>query len=247
MLVVVFDDENKANQGAEALKRLDDDGTVSVHALAVIMKKADGSVEANDPSDDYPIRTLTGTSIGALIGILGGPIGVGVGASVGMLAGWAADLDRAGVNADFLEDVATKLTPGKWAVVSDVSEDREMPLDNAMSGIGGTVFRANRVSVEDEQEKEDEAAMNAEIAQLKEEQAQASGDNKAKIQAKIDSLNSKLQLKKQKAKKSSDERKLELEAKIHAMQEKAKKSRAENKAKLDARIASARNWLEQPA
>jgi uncharacterized membrane protein len=247
MIVVVFDDENRANQGVGALKKLDDDGSISVHAAGVIMKNSDGSIDAKDLSDDYPVRTLTGTSIGALIGVLGGPIGVGVGASVGMLAGWTADLDRAGVNADFLEDVAAKLTPGKWAVVSDVSEEYETPVDNAMSDLGGTVFRANRVSVEDEQEKEEEAAMNVEIAQLKEEQAQASGSNKEKIQAKISSLNAKLQLKKQKAKQSSDQRKLELQAKMHGLEEKSKKSRADAKKKIDARIASARDWLQQPA
>ena len=108
MLVVVFDDETKAYQGSSALKDLDSDGSISVHALAVAKKNPDGSLTTKDIDDDYPITTLEGTAIGALIGVLGGPVGLALGASSGLLAGSILDLDRADVNADYVDQVTTK-------------------------------------------------------------------------------------------------------------------------------------------
>jgi len=246
MLTVVFDDETKAYQGSSALKELDTDGSISVHALAVVNKNPDGSLATKQVDGDYPIRTLEGTAIGGLIGVLGGPIGVAIGASSGLLAGSILDVDRADVNVDYVDQVRAKLTPGKWAVVADISEEWETPVDTKMAALGGIVFRANRVSVEDEKDAREEAATKAEIAHLKDEQSKARQEDKAKIQNKIDTLNAKLQAKQQKAKQRSDQRKIEAEAKLHALQEKAKKSSGENKAKIDARIASLREWLNQP-
>jgi uncharacterized membrane protein len=246
MLVIVFDDETKAYEGSKALKDLDSDGDISVHALTVVKKNQDGTLTSKALDDDFPIREAGGTAIGALIGVLGGPIGVGLGAATGLFAGSMSDLYRAGVNADYLDEVSGKLTPGKWAVVADVSEEWETPVDTRMSALGGTVLRANRVSVEKEQDAQDEAATKAEIAHLKEEQAHAKQEDKAKIQRKIDALNAKNQSRRQKAKQRWDQEKLETEAKIHAMQEKSKKSRADSKVKIDARVAAMRDWLNQP-
>ena len=79
--------------------------------------------------EEFPIRTLEGTAVGALIGLLGGPIGLAVGAVAGTFAGGVWDMSRAGVNADFLDEVSAKLTPGKWAIVSEISEDWITPVD----------------------------------------------------------------------------------------------------------------------
>ena len=50
---------------------------------------------------------------------------------------------RAGVNAEFLDDVSAKLTPGKWAVVSEISEEWVTPVDTRMEALGGIVFRTH--------------------------------------------------------------------------------------------------------
>ena len=43
------------------------------------------------------------------------------------------------VDTDFLTDVATALTPGKYAVVADVDEDWVTPVDTRMEAVGGVV------------------------------------------------------------------------------------------------------------
>ena len=193
MLVVVFVNELKVYEGSRALSDLESEGNISIHAQAVIKKNDDGTVTIKQKGDDFPIRTVGGTGVGALIGLLGGPIGLALGAVVGTAAGSIVDMNRSGVNAEFLDDVSAKLTPGKWAIVSDVSEDWiTAPVDTQMEALGGIVFRAARENVEHEQFEKDVAAFKADIAQLKAEQAKSRAEQKAKLQTKIDSLNKKL-------------------------------------------------------
>ncbi|MGA2841551.1 MAG: hypothetical protein ABSG18_15475 [Steroidobacteraceae bacterium] len=51
------------------------------------------------------------------------------------------------VDTDFLTDVATALTPGKYAVVADVDEDWVTPVDTRMEAVGGVVFRRSFVLI----------------------------------------------------------------------------------------------------
>ena len=51
MLVVVFDNENKAYEGKEALQQLDSEGSISVYAYAVLAKNADGTATLKQGDD----------------------------------------------------------------------------------------------------------------------------------------------------------------------------------------------------
>jgi uncharacterized membrane protein len=237
MIVVVFENELKAYDGSRALKELDYEDSISIHAEAVIKKNDDGTVSIKKEGDDFPIKTVGGTAIGALIGLLGGPIGLAIGTVAGTLAGSIWDMNTAGVNAEFLDDVSAKLTPGKWAVVADISEGWVTPVDARMSALGGQVFRTTRENVTDEQNAREKAALKADIAQLKAEQAKSRTEQKAKIQAKIDNLNKKLHAKFEQAKKRSEQEEEETKAKVEALERKAAKAKGEAKAKIEERIA----------
>jgi len=193
MLVVVLSDESKAYEASRALNQLDREGSITIHAESVITKNADGTVAVKQADGDYPIRTVGGTAIGSLIGLLGGPVGLGVGALAGAMAGSLGDLFVAGVDSDFLSEVSAALSPGKHAVVADVSEEWVTPVDTRMEPLGAFVFRTTRKTFEDDQRARDVAELRAEIAQLKAEHAQAKAEHKVKLQAKIDQLNTKLQ------------------------------------------------------
>jgi uncharacterized membrane protein len=245
MLVVVFDDEPKAYEGSQALKQLDAEGSITIHAESVIKKNADGTVTVKQVDDGFPIGTLGGTAIGSLLGLLGGPVGLVIGAGAGALAGGIGDLNVAGVDAEFLNDVAAKLTAGKCGVVADVSEEWVTPVDTRMEALGGTVLRAARKSVEDEQRARDVAALRAEIDQLKAEHARARADRQAKLQAQIDQLNAKLQAKLNQAKQRSEQIKSETEAKVQALQKKAEKAQGDMKATLDTRVKQIRGDYEE--
>lgn len=237
MLVVVFDNELKAYDGFKAMTELDSEGSISIHAQAIMYKNNDGTVVVKHKGEDFPIRTVGGTAIGALIGLLGGPIGVGIGAVTGSLAGNILDVNRAGVNAEFVDDVYQKLAPGKWAIISDISEEWITPVDSRMAALGGIVFRGTRQGVEEEQDARSAAALKADIAQLKEEHARSRADQKAKIQSKIDNLNKKMHAKREQAKKRSEQEQEEVKAKVEALEKKAAKAKGEAKANIEARIA----------
>src|SRR5208283_1739504 len=101
------------------------------------------------------------------------------------------------------------LTPGKWAIVSEVSEEWVTPVDSRMEALGGTVFRTSRTDVQQEQYTKDVTSLKADIAQLKAEQAKSRADQKAKLQAKIDKSQEKLKAKVKQAKQWSEQQKKE--------------------------------------
>jgi uncharacterized membrane protein len=245
MLVAIFDNETKAYEGLRALNELDREGSISIHAESVIQKNADGNVSQKQAEGDYPIRTLGGTALGSLIGVLGGPAGVAVGATAGAMAGLFGDAYVAGVNSDFLADVAERLTPGKVAVLADVNEEWVTPVNSKMEALGGVVFRTAWERVEQDQWAREIAALDADIAQLQAEQAQATGELKAKIQSRIDDLNQKRNEKIGQAKQRTEHFKKETNSKIEALRQKAAKVHRDNKAAIEARIQEIREKDEQ--
>ena len=92
MLVVIFDNEKNAYEGAAALRELERDGGIAVYAGAVVVKNADGTTSVKQVNDLDPIGTLVGTSVGGLIGLLGGPMGMAIGAATGLTLGAFADI-----------------------------------------------------------------------------------------------------------------------------------------------------------
>jgi uncharacterized membrane protein len=245
MLVVVFDNETKAYEGSRTLNQLDSEGSITIHAEAVISKNNDGTITVKQGDGDFPVRTVSGTAIGSLIGLLGGPAGLAVGALAGTMVGSFADLFVAGVDSDFLSEVSNVLTPGKYAIVADVSEEWVTPVDTRMEALNGFVFRTARKSFEEAQRARDVAELRSEIDLLKAEHARAKAEHKAKLQAKIDGLNTRLQAKLQQARQRSEQIKNETDAKVQALQKKAAKAQGEAKAAIDARVTEIKKQYEQ--
>jgi uncharacterized membrane protein len=245
MLVVVFDNESKAYEGLRVLNQLDIEGSIAIHAEAVVSKNADGTVALKKTDGDFPVRTVSGTAIGSLVGLLGGPAGLAVGMLAGTLAGSLADLFAAGVDSDFLDELSKELTPGKYAIVADISEEWVTPVNTRMEALNAFVFRTPRKSFEEAQRTRDIAVLRAEIDQLKVEHARAKADQKAKLQAKIDGLNARLQAKLQQAQQRSEQVMNETEAKVQALKTKAAKAQGDAKATINARVTEIKKQYEQ--
>jgi uncharacterized membrane protein len=221
MLVVVFDNENSAYEANHALTQLDNEGSISVYADAVIAKDLSGFTTVKQSDDVGPLGTLAGTSLGSLIGLIGGPVGMAVGASVGLLGGMIADVDNARIGDDFVDDVSTQLTPGKYALVAEINEEWTTPVDVRMEALGGTVFRRALSNVEQTENQEEVDAMKADLAQLKAEHAKAHADRKAKLQAKIDQLDAKIKARLDKAKERRAASEAAAKAKAEVLRTKA--------------------------
>jgi len=221
MLVVVFDNENKAYDGKKALLQLDDEGSISVYGYAVLAKDADGKATIKQGDDVGPIGTLFGTSLGSLVGLLGGPVGLAAGAAAGALGGAAADLDNARIGSDFIDDVNKTLSPNRVALVAEVEEEWTTPVDTQMEAIGGKVFRRALSDATDTVNKEDVNAMKADLAKMKEEHSKAHTERQAKLQEKINQLDSKIQGWMQKDKDRTEAVERQAKTKLQILKEKA--------------------------
>jgi len=221
LLVVVFDAESKAYEAKKALHELDNEDVITIFDQAVVARNADGSASVRPGDDLTPVRTLAGTVLGALIGLLGGPVGAGVGAGVGMATGAAMDVSNARISDDFVEDVREKLTPEKFALVAEISEDSTTPVDTRMEALGGTVYRRALKEVKRTFQDDNVAAMKADRAQLTAERAKAHADRKAKLLEKINELDSKIQARLERAKERRQAAEAQEKAKAELLQAKA--------------------------
>ena len=221
MLVVVFGTESKAFEAKKALHDLDTEDIIVVYDEAVIARNADGSATVRQSDDPRPIGTLAGAALGALIGLLGGPVGAALGAAAGLAAGGTVDIDRARISEDFVEDVREKLLPERFALVAEIQEDTTTPVDERMEALGGTVIRRALAEVKHKVHDENVAAMKADRAQFKAEHAKAHADRKAKLQEKINQLDSKIQARLEKAKQQRQAAEAQAKAKAEILQAKA--------------------------
>jgi len=184
-------------------------------------KHADGTATVKQEDDSGPIGSLVGTSFGSLSGLLGGPAGIAIGAAAGLAAGGAADLENARIGDDFIEDVTKFLLPNKVALVAEIEEDWTTPVDTRMEAIGGSVFRRALSDVKRTIHEENIAAMRADLAQMKAEHAKAHADRKAKLQEKINQLDSRIQAQLQKGKDGRDAAERQAQAKVRVLEARA--------------------------
>lgn len=237
MVVGVFSTEAAAYEGLGALKDLHKDGDITLYATAVIAKDSSGAVTVKQGADEGPIGTGIGLLSGSAVGLLGGPVGVAVGATLGSLTGMLFDLDKSGVDLDFVDEVSKALTPGKTAVLADVEETWLTPVDTRLGTLGGVVFRRLRSEVVEDQLAREAAEFDAELKQLKEELAQEKAETKAEVQKHIDATKQKIRATHDHAKAMLDQAKAETEAKIAALEAQMKGANDRQKAKIKKRIA----------
>jgi uncharacterized membrane protein len=241
MLAIVFNDEKSAYEGARALTELNTEGSIDVYAAAVLEKDARGWVTTKKTQSDFPLQTFAGTAIGGLIGLLGGPAGVAVGSGIGVMAGLLGDMYGASVDEDFLTEVSTALTPGKWAVIAEVDEDWVTPVDTRMEPLGGVVHRTLKSKFDHEQWVQAAADARTELDQLKAEERDARADRKAKLQAQIARLTKRVDAQLDRAKARTRQANEEFQAKVTALQGRVDKARGDHKAAFEARLAKLRS------
>jgi uncharacterized membrane protein len=241
MLAIVFNDEKSAYEGARALTELNSEGSIDVFAAAVLQKDAQGWAATKKVKNDFPIQTLAGTAMGGLIGLLGGPAGAAVGSAAGVMAGLLGDMYTANVDEEFLTEVSTALTPGKWAVIAEVDEDWVTPVDTRMEALGGVVHRTLKSTFEHDQWSQAAADARTELDQLKAEEADARADRKAKLQAQIARLSRRVDAQLARAKARSQQASEEFQARVAALQKRMDKERGDRKAALQARLAKLRS------
>jgi uncharacterized membrane protein len=252
VIFVGFPTESKAYEGDRALHDMHREGTLTLYNDAVVVKEPGGKVVVRRSPDTEPIGTFGGMVTGGLIGMLGGPIGAAVGFGTGTLVGAAFDLTEAGVERDFVDDMGARLEPGKAAVIAEIDEYWQVPLDTRMEVIGGTVLRQTRTQIEDayaeravEAAQRELAALEAEkLAQAKTAQTEKARKQAEKLQAKIDAQKRRVREKEEELAAKARAIRDEGDQKIAMLEAQKATAAVESKGVLDNRLADLRSEYE---
>lgn len=244
MIVTIFNTEAAAYDGVSALKALNDGGDITLYATAVLAKDADGKVSVKQTSGVGVHGTAMGMLTGALIGLLAGPAGVAIGASLGGLTGMLVDLNKAGVDVRFVNQVSNELQSGKVAVIADVQEDWMAPIDTRMAALGGTVLRQPITAVIEDQEARDAAALSAEAGALKAELAAADDKSRIDVQKSIERVKTEASEKEAAIKAWVDQTLKDGEAKVAVVEAQLAKATTDTKARLEQRVSSLKASME---
>jgi len=253
VIFVGFDTEQKAYEGDRALQDMHRDGTLTLYNDAVVVKEPDGTVAVRRAPGAEPVGTFGGMLTGGLIGLLGGPVGAAVGIGAGTLIGAAFDLTKEGVDQDFVEDAGARLEPGKAAVIAEIDEQWQVPLDTRMEGLGGMLVRRTQTQIEDAYlEREIETAQKelaglesetvAEVTAMQTEKARKRAE---KLQAKIDAAKRKIQEKEDELARKLQSVKDEGTQKLAVLKAQKATATAESKAALERRLAEVRSDYER--
>lgn len=163
MLVVIFDTAPQALKGVIDLNALHRAGDIILYSTAVITKEPSGRVSIKQASEREMNGAPLGFLAGTLVGTLGGPIGLAIGASIGGLAGLIFDLAKTGVSATFLKASSQDLAPGKTALLAEINETVEAPVDMRLVKLGGHISRRPRSEFVDDQVIDELDAINTEL------------------------------------------------------------------------------------
>ena len=236
MLVAVFDNENNAFQGLNALKDLHSKGDITLYATAVVSKDEKGQLHLDTAADQGPIGTATGLLTGSLIGLIGGPVGLAIGAATGSVAGLIFDVSTDDINTTFVDEVSTALIKGKTALIAEIDETWTVPIDTKLDALNGLVFRRLRDEVAEDQLARESEAIAAEYRNLEEELKEARDEDKAAIKSAMAKLQKKAHATDELVRKKLNETKGQLDAKVSTMQDQVKHARERRKAKMEKRI-----------
>jgi uncharacterized membrane protein len=253
VIFVGFDTEQKAYEGDRALQDMHREGALTLYNDAVVVKEPGGKVSLRRAPDAEPVGTFGGMLTGGLIGLLGGPVGAAVGLSAGTLIGAAFDLTKEGVDRDFVEDVGARLEPGKAAVIAEIDEQWQVPLDTRMEALGGNLVRRTQTQFEDAYlEREIEAAQkelavleSETMAEVKASQTEKARKRAEKLQAKIDAAKRKVQEKEDALAGKLQSVKDEGVQKIAVLEAQKATATAESKAALERRLTDVRTDYER--
>jgi uncharacterized membrane protein len=249
VIFVGFETEQKAYEADRAVHDMHRDGTLTLYNDAVVVKERDGKVVVRRAPEPEPVGTFGGMLTGGLIGLLGGPVGAAVGLGTGTLIGAAFDLTEEGIGRDFVEDAGARLEPGTAALIAEIDEQWQVPLDTRMEALGGKLLRQTQTQIEDafaeravQAAERELAALEAEkVAHVQTAQAEKARKQAEKLQAKIDAAQRKLQAKQSELAAKMEAVKDEGNRKIAVLEAQMATATAESKALLEERLARVRS------
>jgi uncharacterized membrane protein len=241
LLISIFDNEAAASAGLHALRKLHNDGDITLYATGVVAKDAAGILSIKQTEGQGLVGTGLGLAVGGVIGMLGGLAGVAVGAATGAAVGAVRDFWVAGVGLDFVEEADMHLQPGKAAVVAEIEEEWVTPANTAMEAAGGTVLRRARADIIEAQLNHDLAAIKAEINELESEASDLGGAAAVRVRSMITTAEARLADTSKRAQQRVHQLETEAGAKADAFKAQLVQAKDDAKHKVEARVKSVKS------
>jgi uncharacterized membrane protein len=254
-IAIFVEDEARAYDAARALRALHDEGSITAYSAAVLSKDGNGEVQLKGAADQGLPSTGLGAVTGSALGVLGGALvaavapvaavgAAGAAIAAGGLGGFATgalvgsfwDIYDSGVGADFVRKSTAHLADGKSAVLAEIDEDWQAPLDTRIAEIGGTVVRTWRSDFEDRQLQ---AALEQERKEYEAAQAEwevSKAEAKENARERLDDAKAKLEATEKRIKGNIDRFNAETKAKIDALEKQISSASTGAKAKLQKRF-----------
>lgn len=246
-VVVIFSNEEKADEAAEVFLALHKDGSLTLYGLATARKKEDGELSVVQKQGQGLPGAGVGALAGALVGLVGGPFTALLGAAGGAWIGTWRDIERLGIGYDFVEEVANALSPGATALVADVSEDRVAYIDEQMTQLGGVVLREWQSELPELKLAAEAAARKTELEQLDAERRDAPPKRQEVIAIHIDKAKARLEQTAARAKEKLEEIDASAAARISALNRQADEAGANARASIERRIGETKKQHERRA
>lgn len=141
VVVIIFDNEAKADEAKSELLRLDSEGSISIYAYKVLAKKADGTVIIRQADGRGTLSPFAKSLLGSL-----GDSMRSTPEPAATEAGNSREPNKAETRKDFVRDVIKVLLPevllpNRVAIVAEIEEEWPDVLDRRMDAMGGVVFR----------------------------------------------------------------------------------------------------------
>jgi uncharacterized membrane protein len=163
LIVVAFDDPNKADEVLTELRKLQREYLIDLEDAVVAVRRPDGSVQLKQSVNLVGMTAASGGLWGALWGTLVGilflnplvgfAVGTLVGAGTGALAGALTDY---GIPDDFVRELAQTLKPNSSAIFF---LERKMQPEKVLADLARFKGRVLRTSLSPEQEARLQAAL----------------------------------------------------------------------------------------
>lgn len=143
LVVAAFKDASGAQAGAEILRVLHQEGTITLYGLAIVTRGAQGDgLVASEPLPEgtSPAAPALAVAVAGLVLLLGGPMQAAARTLRTGLVTTVRDLEEASVDAAFLERIEREQSFGGSAVLAEVEHGQRTPLDGLLIACRGRVL-----------------------------------------------------------------------------------------------------------
>ncbi len=232
MVVVVFGSEADALKGLSGLKELHAEGTITLYSSAIAVKDNLDILSMKNMEGQGAGKTFAGMALGSLIGLFGGPAGFAVGAFAGSMTGLLLDMNNAGVNAEFIDDVSDAMKPNSATLLAEIDEEKIVPLDTEMEACHGLVFRRLLKESENDQLAREISLNIEEMKHLKLELNDTDSNSKKKVDASLAMTKKKLKILEKRSYTKLTDAKTEYEGKVSTLKDQLKDATDHKKEKI---------------